>query len=238
MNTGEVGRILSRRILSNTPERAVEFYRPLLTNYRIAVLGSKAGEPLKDLCLMLDQEGNPDVFWAVWEKFAGAAVAIGSHLNDEDFWKQRKLKSGVAPAAFDSLLASVFLNRMYFGQDHDWAPIPGQLDRFRQAFRIFNAFALNKYVAFLDTVGGALLPDPFVEVSSCVANLIEKVGKSLLTHSSELRLVRLLKKHSAAAAADPSAPPSKAILHLLTVLADAGHAQAFRLRETLARNVS
>jgi hypothetical protein len=235
-NTGDVGRVLSRQILASNIEEAVEFYRPLLVHDRIARLGSKAGETLKDLCLMLDQEGQADVFWAVWEKFAGTAVGIGTHLNDDQYWKKKKLSPNVASNAFDALLAALFLNRMYFGQDQEWAPLDGQLDRFRHAFDVFKASALNKYVTFLNTVGGGLLPAAFVQVSDCVETLFKQTGKTFLTRSSQIRLLRLLKKRSSMVVGDNGAQPMKAILHLLDVLADAGYAEAFRLRETLARS--
>lgn len=238
VNTGDVGRVLSRRILASTIEEAVEFYRPLLVHNRIARLGSKAGELLKDLCLMLDQEGQADVFWAVWEKFAGAAVNIGTHLNDDQHWKEKNLLSNVAGNAFDAILAALFLNRMYFGQDQEWTPLAGQLDRFRHAFDVFKAFALNKYIAFLNTVGGGLMPAAFIQVSDCVKTLFDQTGKTFLTGSSELRLLRLLKKHSASVVADHDGQPIEAILHLLDILADAGYAEAFRLRETLARSAT
>ena len=109
----------------------------------------------------------------------------------------------------------------------------GQLDRFREAFEIFKPFALNRYVAFLNTVGGDLLPAAFVQVDDCVQSLIEKTGKSFLTQSSEIRLLRLLKKHSSGAVV--AGQQEKAILELLDVLAEAGYGEAFRLRETLAR---
>ena len=238
VNTGDVGRVLSRRILASTIEEAVEFYRTLLVDNRIAHLGSEAGELLKDLCLMLDQEGQVRVFWVVWEKFAGAAVGVGTHLHDDEYWKQKKLSSNVASNAFDALLAALFLNQMYFGQDQHWAPLDGQLDRFRHAFDVFKVFALNKYVAFLNTVGGGLLPAAFVQVSDCVQTLFEQTGKTFLTRSSETRLLRLLKKNSSTVVTDNSDQPIKAILHLFDVLADAGYAEAFRLRETLARSTA
>ena len=62
---------------------------------------------------MLDQEGKPEVFWAVWEKFAGAALNIGAHLNAQQYWKQRKVSAKTASSAFDALLAAVFLNQKY-----------------------------------------------------------------------------------------------------------------------------
>ncbi len=234
VNTGDVGRVLSQRVLAGTPAEGVEFYRPILIGDHTAPLGSKAGELLKDLCLMLDQEGKPEVFWAVWEKFAGAALNIGVHLNEQQYWKRRKMSAKMASTAFDALLAALFLNRMYFGQDQQWKPLDGQLDRFREAFATFKAFALNRYVAFLNTVGGDLLPRAFVPISNCVHNLLVKTGKSLLTRSSEVRLLRLLKKHSSGVVL--TGQHDEAILHLLDVLADAGYGEAFRLRETLARS--
>jgi hypothetical protein len=235
VNTGDVSRVLSRRVLAGSPEEGVEFYRPLLINNRIARLGSKAGELLKDLCLTLDQEGKQEVFWAVWEKFAGAAVGIGAHLTEHKYWAEKKLSAKLASAGFDALLAALFLNRMYFGQDQQWKPLDGQLDRFRAAFEIFNALALNKYVAFLNTVGGGLLPAAFIQIADCVRKLVAHTGKSFLTRSSETRLLHLLKKYSTATIGG-DAQQTTAILYLLEVLADAGEPEAFRLRETLARS--
>ena len=236
VNIGDVGRVLSRRILGSSTAEATEFYRPLLIHNRIAHLGNEAGEFLQDLCLMLDEEGRPEVFWAVWEKFAGAAVGIGTQLNEGEYWKLRKLSPDVASDAFYALLAALFLNDMYLRPDQHWPPLDGELDRFSKAFGIFKPFALNKYIGFLNTVGGGLLPAAFVEISDCVRNLVEKTGKSFLTRGSETQLLRLLKRHSSAVVPDHGGHQSHAMLHLLDVLADAGSAEAFRLRETLIRS--
>ena len=206
-------------------------------NNRIAHLGNKAGELLKDLCLMLDEEGKPEVFWAIWEKFAGAAIGVGTHLNDGEYWRQRKLSKSIASDAFYALLATLFLNDMYFRPDQHWSALDGELERFSEAFGIFKPFALNKYIGFLNTVGGGLLPAAFVEISKCVRTLVGQTGKSFLTRSSEIHLLRLIKMHSAAAATN-NGDGSDAILHLLDILADAGSAEAFRLRETLVRSTA
>jgi hypothetical protein len=235
VNTGDVGRVLSRRILGSSNAEATEFYRPLLIHNRIAHLGNKAGEFLKDLCLVLDEEGRPEAFWAVWEKFAGAAVGIGTHLNDGEYWQQRNLSKGVASDAFYALLAALFLNDMYLRPDQHWSPLDSELERFSEAFGIFKPFALNKYIGFLNTVGGGLLPLAFVEISKCVRTLVEQTGKSFLTRSSETQLLRLIKRHSSEVAA-ANDDQLEAILYLLDILADAGSAEAFRLRETLVRS--
>jgi hypothetical protein len=236
VNTGDVGRIIARRVLAGTPEEACEFYRSILTDDRIAHLGSKAGEFLQDLCITLDEEGQADVFWAVWEKFAGAAVGLGTHLNDKEYWRQRKTSASIAGDAFDALLAALFLNRMYFKPDQAWRPLDGQLGRFSEAFAVFKPFALNKYISFFNTVGGGSLPSAFVEVDACVRTLLEQTKKSFLTRSSENYLLRLIKRHALAGSlGNDENQTSAAILHLLDVLADAGSAEAFRLRETLAR---
>lgn len=236
VNTGDVGDVLSGRILRINAAEATEFYRPLLLHNRIAHLGNKAGEFLKDLCLMLDKEGKPEVFWAVWEKFAGGAAGIGIHLNDGQYWRQRKVSKEVASDAFYALLSALFMNGVYFRPDQHWSPLDGQLERFSEAFGVFKPFALNKYIGFLNTVGGGLLPAAFVEISDCVRALIEQAGTSFLTRSSENQLLRLIKRHSLAGCAGTVDQQSTAILHLLDVLADAGSAEAFRLREARARS--
>jgi hypothetical protein len=236
VNTGDVGNVLSGRILRINAAEAMEFYRPLLMHNRIAHLGNKAGEFLKDLCLMLDKEGKPEVFWAVWEKFAGAAAGIGIHLNDGQYWRQRKASKEVASDAFYALLSALFMNGVYFRPDQHWSPLDGQLERFSEAFDMFKPFALNKYIGFLNTVGGGLLPAAFVEISDCVRVLMEQTGRSFLTRSSETNLLRLLKKHSSPGFAGTAGQQSTAILYLLDILADAGSAEAFRLREALARS--
>jgi hypothetical protein len=63
---------------------------------------------------------------------------------------------------------------MHFGQDQHWAPLDGQPDRLRHAFDVFKVFALNKYVAFLNTVGGGLLPTAFVQVNSIGSPRLDK----------------------------------------------------------------
>ena len=104
------------------------------------------------------------------------------------------------------------------------------------AFRAFHAFALNDYISFLGTIGGSLLPGAWRDLSDCVRDLIERSGKSFLTRTSQAHLLRLIgQEASLHRVPDEDRTTWGAMLYLLDVLADAGIAEAFRLREGVAR---
>jgi hypothetical protein len=236
VNTGEVSRILARRALAMPAAEVMQFYAPILRSNRICHLRSKAGEFLKDLCLMLDTEGDPRAFWAAWEGHVLAAVEVGRHLKNEEHWRRMKILPQAVADTFAALLSAVFLNDMYFRSDQDWSHLDGQSDRFAGAFRVFNVFALNEYIVFLGTIGGSLLPGAWQGISDCVRGLAERTGKSFLTNTSQRHLLRLIgKEASLHRVPDEDRATWGAILYLLDVLADAGIAEAFRLRESVAR---
>jgi hypothetical protein len=235
VNIGEVSRLLARRVLAMPPTEVQLFYAPIFRSSRICHLRTKAGTFLKDLCLMLDA-GDSTAFWVAWEECVLAAAELGNHLNNKEHWLGFKIPPQAATEAFSALVSAVFLNHMYFKTDQHWPPLDGQTDRFIRAFHAFHVFALNEYIAFLSTVGGALLPGAWRGISDCVRKLVQHTGKSLLTMSAQIQLLRLLgKEASFHRVPDADQQTWTAILHLLDVLADAGFAEAFRLRESVAR---
>ena len=114
VNTGEVGRLIARRALAMAPADVRRFYGPILRSNRICHLRSKAGEFLKNLCLMLDAEGGPNAFWAAWEEYVRAAVEVGSQIQNEEHWRALRVPPKASAEAFGALLSAVFLNDMYF----------------------------------------------------------------------------------------------------------------------------
>lgn len=235
-NNGEVGRLLARRILAMPSSEVQRFYAPLFRSSRICHLRSKAGEPLKDLCLMLDIEGDPAAFWAVWDMFVLAAVEVGGHLRDEEHWRRLNIRPQASADCFAALISAVFLNDMYFRRGQHWPHIDGQLDRFAKAFRSFHAFALNDYIEFLGTIGGSSLPGAWRAISDCVGALIKNTGRSFLTRNSQNHLLRLIAEEASLhRVPDEDRNTWRAILCLLDALADAGFAEAFRLRESVGR---
>ena len=236
VNTGEVGRLIARRALAMAPTDVRRFYGPILRSNRICHLRSKAGEFLKNLCLMLDAEGDPKAFWAVWEEYVRAAVEVGSQVQNEEHWRALKIPPEAPAEALGALLSAVFLNHMYFRVGQQWPHLDGQAERFTAAFRAFHAFALNDYISFLGTIGGSLMPGAWRGLSDCVRDLIQRCGKSFLTRTSHVHLLRLIAQEaSSRRVPDEDRTTWLAVLYLLDVLADAGFAEAFRLREGLAR---
>ena len=236
VNISEAGHLLARRVLSMTPAEAREFYAPIFRPGRLCHLRGEAGVFLKHLCLALDAGGHRAVFWAAWEGCALAAVELGRRLNDREHWLRLKTSPEAAAQAFRALVSALFLNRMNFRPDEHWPPLDGELDRFSNAFRTFHAVALDAYVAFLDTVGGALLPAAWRGVSDCLCGLIKRTGRSFLTADSDARLLRLLAREASLhRIPDEDQRTWRAILHLLDILTDAGSPEAFRLREGVAR---
>jgi hypothetical protein len=234
-NIGEVSRFLARRVLAMSPNEVRLFYGPIFRSGRICHLRAKAGTFLKDLCI-LQETGDPAAFWIAWEEFALATAELGKHLNDKEHWQALKVSPRAASVAFQALVSAVFLNHMYFKLDQHWPPLDGQSDRFVRAFRAFHVFALNEYIPFLATIGGKLLPGAWGGISDCVRILIQHTGKSLLTTTAQIHLLRLLAKEvSLHRVPNEDQQTWKAILYLLDVLADAGFAEAFRLRESVAR---
>jgi len=236
VNTGEVGHLLARRVLAMAPAEARGFYAPVLQPSRICHLRSKAGEFLKHLCLMLEEAGEPGAFWAAWEEYVRAAVEVGSQIQNEEHWRALRVPPKAPAEAFGALLSAVFLNHMYFRVGQKWPHLDGQAERFAAAFRAFHAFALNDYISFLGTIGGSLLPGAWRGLSDCVRTLIQRAGKPLLTRTSQVHLLRLIAQEaSLRRVPDGDRDTWRSMLHLLDVLADAGFAEAFRLRESLAR---
>jgi hypothetical protein len=236
VNTGEVGRILARRVLALPPSEVRRFYAPLLTENRICHLRSKAGEFLKDLCLMLDTGGDPRALWTAWDGFVIAAAEVGSQLNNEGHWRQLKLSPQAASDSFRALVSAVFFNNMYFRDDQVWPHVAGESERFVGAFRAFGGFALNDYISFLATIGGTLLPGAWRQVSDCVHGLMERTGKPFLTATSYRHMLRLIGKEiSVRRVPDEDHVTWAAILYLLDVLTNAGIGEAFRLRESIIR---
>jgi len=236
MNTGEVSRLLAQRVLAAPPTDVQLFYDPLFHSGRICHLRAKAGEFLKELCI-IHNAGDSTAFWIAWERFALAAVEVGSHLNDSEHWRGLKVPPEAAIEAFRALLSAIFLNGMYFKTEEQWLPLNNQTDRFVKAFRTFHVFALDQYIIFLGTVGGTLLPGAWSEISGCVRILIKHSGKSLLSMTAQIQLLRLLAKEvSLRRVPDQDKLTWNAILYLLNVLADEGFAEAFRLRESLSRS--
>ena len=235
VNIGEVSRLLARRVLAMPPTEVQLFYAPIFRSSRICHLRTKAGTFLKDLCLMLDT-GDSTAFWIAWEECARAAADLGNQLNNREHWLGLKIPPQAATEAFGALVSAIFLNHMYFRQDQHWPPLDGQSNRFIRAFRAFNAFGLNDYIAFLDTVGGSLLPGAWRGVSDCVRKLIQHTGKTFLTTNDHAHLLRLIAKEASLnRVPDDDHHTWEAILYLLDVLADAGFAEAFRIRESLSR---
>lgn len=235
VNTGEASRLVAKRVLAMPPAEVQMFYAPFFESGRICHLRAKAGEFLKDLCVVHDT-GDSTAFWTAWERFALAAANVGSHLNDSEHWRGLKVPPKAASEAFGALISAIFLNGMYFKTDQHWSPLDGQIDRFVRAFRAFHVFALDQYIVFLGTVGGSLLPSAWPEMSRCVRILVDHSGKSLLSMTSQIQLLRLLAKEaSLRRVPDEDQRTWNAILYLLDVLADAGFAEAFRLRESVAR---
>jgi hypothetical protein len=147
-----------------------------------------------------------------------------------------KVSPKAASKSFRALLWTVFLNRMYMKVDQDWPPLHGQHERFKRAFETFHVFAINYYIAFLNTVGGMLLPGALIPISECERSFNERSGETLLTPTSRAQLLRLLAKEvSLRRVPDKDQETWQAILHLLGLLADAGFSEAFRLRESVAR---
>ena len=235
VNTGEVGRLMAQRVLAMPSMEVQSFYAPLFRSGRICHLRAKAGEFVKDLCV-IHNAGDSTAFWIAWESFALAAAELGNHLHNKEHWLRLKILPQAVTETFGALVSAVFLNQMYFKTDQRWAPLDGQTDRFDRAFRAFHVFALNEYIAFLSTVGGALLPGAWRGISDCVRRLVRHTGKPLLTSNAQIQLLRLLAKEASLhRVPDEDRQTWNAILYLLDVLADAGFAEAFRLRESVAR---
>lgn len=236
VNTGEVSRLVARRVLAMPAQEVKAFWVPILKPSRISHLRGKAGEFLKDLCITLDAGGDTEAFWVSWEEHAHAAVAIGQHFGEPEYWRELKVTEKAADQAFGALVSAVFLNKMYFKIGQRWQPLDCQLDRFNRAFHVFRGFALNDYISFLGTVGSGLLPGAFVAISKCVRDLQESFGDSLLTRTSQTHLLHLLREEASLRRVPTDDHQTwSAMVHLLDVLADAGLPEAFRLRERLAR---
>jgi hypothetical protein len=236
VNTGEVSRLVARRVLGMPLLEVRPFYSPLFKSSRICHLRGKSGEFLKDLCITLDSESDSRAFWALWESCVFTAAELANQLNNEEYWRRLKIPIGAMREAFSALMSAVFLNGMYFRPGQHWSPLDGQSDRFTRVFRGFHAFGLNPYIAFLGTVGGSLLPGAWQGISDCVQDLTQRTGKSFLTNTSYIHLLRLLAQEvSMHRVPDEDRVTWNAILHLLDVLADAGFAEAFRLRESVLR---
>jgi hypothetical protein len=193
VNTGAVSGLVAIRVLGMTPTKVRQFYAPIFRSSRICQLRGKAGTFLKDLCIKLEAQ-DPAAFWAAWEVCVVAAAELGSELNNKEHWLRLKVSPQSAQDTFRALVSAVFLNHMYFRVNQSWRPLDGQVDRFTNAFHDFNVFGLNDYIAFLDTIGGSLLPDALRGVSDCVRKLIKLTGKSFLTPADQSRLMGLLAK--------------------------------------------
>lgn len=75
-----------------------------------------------------------------------------------------------------------------------------------------------------------------MSVPHCVRRLVEHAGRSFLTGTSQGHLLRLIgKEASLHRVPDEDRATWEGIVYLLNVLAEAGIAEAFRLRESLAR---
>jgi hypothetical protein len=238
VNTGDVSRLLARRVLGMAPPEVHLFYAPVFKSHRICHLRDNAGAFLKDLCIALDCEGNPKAFWTLWDSCVLAATELGDQLNNDVHWKHLKIPIPAVRAAFSALVSAIFLNNMHFRQGQRWLPLNGQEHRFASAFGAFHAFGLNAYIAFLGTIGGRLLPDAWQGISDCVHNLKQRTGKSFLAERSRIHLLRLLSHEvSVHRILEEDQDTWKAIVLLLDVLAEEGIAEAFRLRESVARIV-
>jgi len=238
VNTGKVARLFARRVLTLPPKDALNIFGPLFARARIAHLRGMAGEFLKDLCIALDDhgKGNCLAFWKVWEGFVVSAADLGAHFNDTEYWQVRRVSKSAANRAFGALVAAVFLNGMHFQSDQKWPPCEEELHRFETAFDAFQVFAVNAYIAFIGTVGGGLLPAAWLPIFKCVRLANERLGDSLLNSASRRHLLRLLGEEvSLRRVASDDQETWHAIRFLLDVLADAGLAEAFRLREQVAR---
>ena len=238
VTVGQVSHFVANYMLSLSPTDAVMFLKPLLTAIRIVRLRGKAGELLKELCIALDMSGNPETFWAVWEQFSNLALAIGSRLRDAELWKRHGISEKTVFESFSALVSSVFLNDMHWQKNQKWAPLENNELRFSEAFDRFGVFAFRRYVRFLGTIGGSLLPGAWPALSDCLNQLEERnVLDGFLTEKTQAILLRLLHGEVAEVriARDDERTWS-AVRHILNVLVDLGSAEAFRLREDLPRS--
>ena len=188
---------------------------------------------------MVHRPGYRDIASAGWPDSVATGLhtdRLASHLKNDEHWRRLKIPPQAVADTFSALVSAVFLNDMYFRSDQDWSHLAGQSDRFASAFRAFNVFALNDYISFLGTVGGSLLPGAWQAISDCVRGLTERTGKSFLTRTSQRHLLRLIGKEASLHRVPTEDRATwGTILYLLDVLADAGIAEAFRLRESVGR---
>lgn len=239
VNVGEVSRIIARFALGLSENDACLFYRPSLKPSRLACMGDKSGEFLKDLCVTMDLGGSAEVFWAIWDEHLRSCIEIGGKLHDGEHWKLQRVKPSAVFHSFCGLVSTLFLNRMHFSADQKWPPIDGRLDRFQIVFNGFHGYALNSYVEFINSVGGGLLPAAWPDISKVVSGLVVKIGKHLLTQNSQSRLLRQIGKEVSVRRISGSDQITwGAIRDLLDILIDEGFSEAFRLREIIARTGS
>ena len=234
VNAGEVGRLLASRVLAMPPAEVRRFYEPVFRPRCICHLRDKAGTFLKDICLMLEDQ-DPAAFWAAWEVCLVTAAELGSELNNKEQWHKLGVSPQAASETFSALVSATFLNDMYFKPDQQWRPLDGETGRFTNAFIGFHVYAVDNFITFLDTVGGALLPGALRDVSNCLKKLVQLTGKTFLRADTQTRLMRLIAKEAALhRIPDEDRQTWQVILHLLDVLANAGFAEAFRLRESFS----
>lgn len=230
--------MIAAHILQQSPTDAVDFVmKNLFTNLRVARLKQNAGKLLKGMCLQLDSSGNSETFWAVWQKYRDITQYIGFRLNDDVFWEEQRISKECASKSFSNLLSSVFLNGMYWTVGQEWTPLNGEEERFTEAFSIFGIFAFHRFIEFLGTVGGGLLPSSWVPLSDCLKSFQKlSFSSNFLDSKSTQILLRLLQNEIVRRRIPHDDVPSwAAIRHLLDYLVDGGSPNAYRLRDSLPR---
>ncbi len=236
VTVGKVAKAVAARCLSCLVEAGRTFHR-LFWRLRILHLKSQAHRVLYQLSLALDRGGDKETFWRMWGKCREMCLLIGPRLDDAEFLVFVRTKKEDAFEAFSSLVSALFFNDMHFGMHQDWQPLDGHEQEVLQAFEQLGPFALRRFIRFVATIGGKLMPDAWKTMAEVFSRCRGQVTiETFIDESIWKHLIPLIQIEVTHRRLPPSAKLEWAFIHLLLdSLVSQGCAPAFHIREECAR---